>query len=57
MPESELEALDILESVPKGLYRRDTFLVLGEDGEWHRADLYRVSTHIAQLVAIRKTLG
>lgn len=43
VPEQEIVALDILESVPEGLYRRDTFLVLGEDGEWHRADLYRVS--------------
>lgn len=41
--ESELEELDILESVPEGLYRRDTYFVMGEDGEWHRADLYRVS--------------
>ena len=44
VPEAELEALDILESVPEGLYRRDNFLVLGEDGEWQRADLYRVAT-------------
>ncbi len=43
VPEQEIVDLDILESVPEGLYRRDTFLVLGEDGEWHRADLYRVS--------------
>ena len=41
--ESELEALDVIESVPQGLYRRDTFLVLGEDGRWHGGDLYRVS--------------
>lgn len=41
--ESELEELDILENVPEGIYRRDTYLVLGEDGHWHRADLYRVS--------------
>jgi gamma-glutamylcyclotransferase (GGCT)/AIG2-like uncharacterized protein YtfP len=43
VPEKELMDLDILESVPKGLYRREIFLVLGEDGQWHRADLYRVS--------------
>jgi gamma-glutamylcyclotransferase len=42
--ESELEELDILENVPEGIYRRDTFRVMGEDSEWHRADLYRVST-------------
>jgi gamma-glutamylcyclotransferase (GGCT)/AIG2-like uncharacterized protein YtfP len=38
----EIEALDIVESVPQGLYRRDTFLVMGEDGSWHEAELYRV---------------
>ncbi|MGD9147729.1 MAG: gamma-glutamylcyclotransferase, partial [Anaerolineae bacterium] len=43
VPEEELTDLDILESVPEGLYRRDTFLVLGKDGQWHQADLYRVS--------------
>ncbi|MCP4420648.1 MAG: gamma-glutamylcyclotransferase [Chloroflexi bacterium] len=41
---AEFEAMDIMESVPLGLYRRDTFLALGEDGKWHRADLYRVVT-------------
>jgi gamma-glutamylcyclotransferase (GGCT)/AIG2-like uncharacterized protein YtfP len=39
----EIEALDIVESVPEGLYRRDTFLVMGEDGSWHEAELYRVA--------------
>jgi hypothetical protein len=39
---NELEDLDILESVPQGVYSRDKFLVLGEDLEWHQADLYRV---------------
>ena len=43
VPENELLDLDVLESVPQGLYRRETFLVLGEDGEWHEADLYRVT--------------
>ena len=33
----------MLESVPEGLYRRDTFLVLNERGKWQPADLYRVS--------------
>ena len=41
--QDELLALDILESVPQGLYRRDTFQVFGEDGAWHLADLYRVA--------------
>ena len=39
----EIEELDIVESVPEGLYRRDTFLVMGEDGNWHEAELYRVT--------------
>lgn len=43
VPEDELLELDVLESVPQGLYRRETFLVFGEDGEWHEADLYRVA--------------
>ena len=41
--EDELINLDIIESVPQGLYKRETFRVLGEDGEWHLADLYRVA--------------
>ena len=43
VPEAELLDLDVLESVPQGLYKRETFLVLGEDGGWHEADLYRVA--------------
>jgi gamma-glutamylcyclotransferase (GGCT)/AIG2-like uncharacterized protein YtfP len=41
--EGELGELDILESVPQGLYNRETFKVLGEDRQWHDADLYRVA--------------
>lgn len=41
--EEEMVELDRIESVPQGLYRRDTMLVLGDDGLWHEADLYRVS--------------
>lgn len=41
--EKEIIALDILEDVPQGIYRRDKFLVFGEDGHWHHADLYRVA--------------
>jgi hypothetical protein len=40
--EEEMLKLDEVESVPQGLYSRDTFLVLGEDGKWHDADLYQV---------------
>ena len=42
IPLREVKELDILEDIPKGLYRRDTFLVLGEDGQWHPAEVYRV---------------
>ncbi|MEM8856798.1 MAG: gamma-glutamylcyclotransferase family protein [Chloroflexota bacterium] len=42
IPEKEILELDILEDLPLGLYRRDSFLVLGEDQQWHTADLYRV---------------
>ena len=40
--EQEVLTLDNLEGVYKDLYRRETFLVLGEDGKFHPADLYRV---------------
>jgi gamma-glutamylcyclotransferase (GGCT)/AIG2-like uncharacterized protein YtfP len=40
---AELAALDDLENLGEGLYRRQTFLVLGADGAWHKADLYRVT--------------
>jgi gamma-glutamylcyclotransferase len=43
VPRAEIEALDLLEDVDKGLYRRETHLVLGSDGDWHRAELYRVA--------------
>lgn len=38
----EMEALDILEDVPLGIYKRETFKVVAEDGTWYNADLYRV---------------
>lgn len=41
--EKELSELDILESVPQGFYKREAFLVLREDGRWHRVDLDRVT--------------
>jgi gamma-glutamylcyclotransferase (GGCT)/AIG2-like uncharacterized protein YtfP len=40
---AEVEALDNLENLGEGLYRREAFRVLGADGDWHAADLYRVS--------------
>ncbi len=39
--EQEFITMDNLDCY-KGSYRRETFLVLGEDGKWHKADLYRV---------------
>jgi gamma-glutamylcyclotransferase (GGCT)/AIG2-like uncharacterized protein YtfP len=42
VPEKEMLDLDEVESVPQGLYTRETFLVLGEDLNWHEADLYKV---------------
>ena len=42
VPLKEIEELDILEDVPDGIYKRETFLVLGEKKEWCKADLYRV---------------
>lgn len=43
VPENEIIEMDILESVPEGLYRREQFLVLGDNGLWHSVDLYRVA--------------
>lgn len=43
VPPEEMLDLDELESVPQGLYIRETFLVLGEDGGWREADLYKVA--------------
>jgi len=40
--DSEIAAMDALESVAEVIYSRETFMVLGEDGAWHQADLYRV---------------
>ena len=42
IPRAEVEALDLLEDVDKGLYVRETHLVLGADGNWHEGDLYRI---------------
>jgi len=42
VPEQELITLDNMEGVYKGWYKRETFLVLGEDDKFHPAELYRV---------------
>ncbi len=41
MPEDELEHLDDAVGVGEGLYTRQIFLILGEDGALYRAALYR----------------
>lgn len=43
IPKKEMEELDVLEDVPLGIYKRETFQVLGDDGKWYAADLYRVT--------------
>ena len=40
--DNEMETLDEVKSVPKGHYKRETYLVLGDDGQLHKANLYRV---------------
>ena len=40
--EQELITLDNMEGVYKDRYKRMTYQVLGEDGKFHLADLYRV---------------
>lgn len=44
IPEAEILELDILEDVPLGLYKRESFLVLDETGSWQSAALYRIVT-------------
>jgi len=36
----KIEALDILEDVPLGIYTRETFKVITEDDDCYKADLY-----------------
>ena len=38
----EMHDLDVLEMVPEGIYKRETFTVLGKDGKWYQAYLYRL---------------
>ena len=53
VPLEEMLRLDEVESVPQGLYTRETFLVLGEDGAFHEGDLYRVVEPEGPLVPAR----
>lgn len=41
-PEQELKDLDYKPGLYVPAYKRETFLVLGEDGAWHQAELYRL---------------
>ena len=40
--EKELEKLDYISGIYVPKYKRETFVVLGEDGEWHSVELYRL---------------
>lgn len=55
--EVEMAAMDVLEDVPLGLYRRDTYMVYGRDGEWERVDLYRVTTPKGPYTPSKKYVG
>jgi len=52
--EGELVAMDILEQVPNKVYLRERFRVLGEDGNWHHADLYRVAQPLGPFTPAKK---
>lgn len=53
----EMEALDILEDVPLGIYNRETFKVIAEDGSWYNADLYYVANPKGPFIPSLKYLG
>ncbi len=40
--EEEIEALDYRPGIYVPEYKRETFMVLGEDGEWYSTELYRL---------------
>ena len=53
----EMEALDILEDVPLGIYNRETFKVISPDGKWYNADLYYVANPKGPFIPSLKYLG
>jgi len=53
LSKSEMEELDVVESVPQGFYARETYLVLGEDRRWKAADLYRCAKPAGPYVPAR----
>ena len=40
--EKELKKLDYIPGIYVPKYKREAFVVLGEDGEWHSVELYRL---------------
>ena len=55
--DEEITDLDVLENVPEGIYKRETFLIYGEDGSWHGADLYRVVTPEGPFLPSKRYVG
>ncbi len=55
--EEEIAEMDILEDVPLGLYKRETFMVQGKDGKWELADLYRVCNPKGPYTPSKKYVG
>ncbi len=55
--EEEIAEMDILEDVPQGLYKRETFMVLDKEGKWEKADLYRVCTPKGPFKPSKKYVG
>ena len=41
-PQEEIEILDYIPGIYVPHYKRETFVVLGEDGQWYSAELYRL---------------
>ena len=54
--EAEILKLEILEPVAERAHKRETFLVLGEDKEWHGADLYRAVAPVDPLTPSKNYL-
>ena len=57
VPQEEIAEMDILEDVPLGIYKRETFLVLGEDRDWYKADLYRIVKAEGPIKPSKKYVG
>ncbi len=53
----EIEALDILEDVPLGIYTRETFKVITEDDDCYKVDLYYLAIPKEPFIPSIKYLG